>query len=195
MSEDTTENRGPVAVDLSADMERDRTFGGRVPRGTYKLRIVEEPDFSTSKEKIDPKTHQKKGGNPMLVFQLEITEPTEVVVDGDTYTTGGVKLRTWATFIIDNKTGLERNPTLADIHKASEGKLPARFLRDMDTGLPINDEGIPIAYTGTEFWAIVDSKEVDQRGDDGKVLVNPLTQEELRGWQYSLGRIFVPQSN
>lgn len=195
MSEDTTEqqNKGPVEVDLTSDMERDRTTSGRVPRLPYKLRIVEEPTFAVSKTKKDPKTGQMKGGNPMLVFQLEIAEPGEVEADGDTFTVGGIKLRVWAPFFINTKTGKEQNPTLADIHLASEGKLPTRFIRDQDSGLPINDEGVPLQYTGVEFWGIVDSEEVDQKGDDGKVMCNPLTGEELHAWQYSLKRIFVPE--
>lgn len=194
VDETETKNNGPVAVDLTDDMQRDRTTSGRVPRQTYKLRIIEEPTFSFSKVKTDPITGQSKGGNPMLTFQLEIAEPAEVEVDGEVFNTGGVKLRAWATFVKDAKTGRERNNMLADIHTASEGKLPSRFARDAETNLPVNDDGIPLQYNGVEFWGVVDSKEVDQVGDDGKPILDPYTQEELKSWNYNLVRIFVPRA-
>lgn len=189
MSEDTTEqNRGPIAVDLTDDIERDRTTSGRVPRDNYTLRIVEEPTYSVSKEKfVDGK---KKGGNPMLVFQLEIVDPSSVEADGEMFETAGIKFRLWAVFTTNQETGREGNRTLADLHKA--GGLAARFYRDADTGLPVNDEGVPIRYTGVEFKALVDSEEIQQKSDGGAVLTNPYTGEELKGYQYSVKRIYVP---
>jgi hypothetical protein len=193
--DETNKNQGPIAVDLTESMERDRTTSGRVPRQMYKLRIIEEPTFSISKVKTDPITGASKGGNPMLVFQLEIADPSEIEVDGEVFNVGGTKLRVWATFTKNAKTGREQNNMLADIHIASEGKLPSRFARDAESGLPVNDEGIPLQYVGVEFYGIVDSKEVEQMGDDGKPILDPFTGEELTSWNYNLVRIIVPRAS
>ena len=173
---DTTENTC-VSVDLSAETDRVQT--GRLPRYNYLVRIIEEPIFKLA----------KSCGNPMLVFKVEVDEPGTVDVKGDTFKTLGIQLSVYAAFTKDEETGVEINRTLGKIHKACD--LPMRFSRCKDTGLPQNDEGVPIRYLGLEFWIQGDSEERTQMDDNDQPITNPVTGEVLKGWSYNVRQIYA----
>lgn len=162
--------------DLSAESDRVRT--GRLPRGNYKVRIIDEPTFKVA----------KSSGNPMLVFEVEVYEPGEVQIKDETYVTAGIKLLIYAAFTVDDETGVEINRTLGKIHKACE--LPLRFTRHEDTGMPQTDEGTPIRYTGLKLWIQGDSEERIQKDDNDQPLVDPVTGEQLKGWSYNVRTIY-----
>lgn len=169
-----TEN---TIVDLSGDTDRVQT--GRLPRFNYLVRVVEEPVFKVS----------RSSGNPMLVFKIEVKDPSEVTVKDDTFKTAGITLTLYAAFTKDDETGHEINRQLGKIHKNCE--LPLNFVRCKDTGLPQTDEGTPIRYTGLEFWIQGDSEETIQKDDNDQPITHPITGAPLKGWAYNVRQIYV----
>lgn len=149
----------------------------RLKKNNYKLRIVEEPAFKMS-----------KNGNPMLIFKFEITDPAVQFDKGVEQQIAGRELTTWATFFVDEKTGVEKNIQLAAIHNAAG--LPLEFTRDESTGLPVDENGVPFRYAGTVVDALCGSEEYVQKDDDGNVLRHPKTGEELKGYSDRILRIY-----
>lgn len=149
----------------------------RLKKNNYKLRIKEEPEYKIS-----------KNGNPMLVFKLEITDPPVQFDKGVEQEIAGRELTTWATFFVYEGSGVEKNPKLGKIHEA--GGLPMEFTRDESTGLPVDADGVPFKYAGIIVDALCGSEEYVQKDDEGKVLVNPKTGAELKGYSDRLLQIY-----
>ncbi len=137
--------------------ENKSTGGNYVPRGTYQLRVKEEPKVAKSKK-----------GNPMLVFTFEIVQPQVVVVDGKESDISGIEVPCWATL------PPAATFTLEQLHEAME--LPFG-------GVELGEDGRPqgIEYAGREFWGILKTEKADQKreGTD-EVLLNPLTGQPLQ---------------
>lgn len=124
----------------------------------------------------------------MLVFSFEIADPPSGVVDGEEVKFGGIKLPFWAVFFFDEKKGVEVNWSLAAIHQAAG--LPTQFLRDEDSGLPIDDSGVPFKYAGLEVWARCSSDKTVVQDEDGNPIKHPITGEEQSGWRYNVEKIY-----
>lgn len=153
----------------------------RLPRENYKLRIIEEPVYKLSKQKPG------KPQYPMLVFKMEVVEPQSGIVDGKEVTFAGVELTSWAV-IFQNDDGTENSPTLASIHR--QGNLPMEFMRDENSGLPVDDNGVPISYAGIVLDAKCSSEEYTETNEEGVPLKNPITGEVLKGFNYRVNRIY-----
>lgn len=149
----------------------------RLKKNNYKLRIKEEPEYKISQK-----------GNAMLVFKLEIIDPAVQFDKGVEQQIAGRELTTWATFFKDEDSGVEKNPQLGKIHES--GGLPMEFERDESTGLPIDADGVPFKYAGIVVDALCGSEEYVQKDDDGNVIKNPKTGEELKGYNDRLLRIY-----
>lgn len=153
----------------------------RIPTDNYKLRIVEEPKFQLTKPKAD------KPQRPMLVFKLELVEPASKIIDGEEVTLAGLEFTTWVVIFV-NEDGTEASPSLTAIHK--QGNLPMEFSRSEDTGLPVDDNGVPISYAGIELHCKCSSEEYVERNDDGEEMRNPITGEVLKGYNRKVNRIY-----
>lgn len=157
----------------------------RIPKGNYKLRFTEEPEFKLTKKKED------KPQRPMLVFKAEVVEPASKIVDGEEVVLAGTEFTIYAVvFENEDKDGniTEACRQLTAIHR--QCKLPLDITRDSDTGLPVDDNGIPISYVGLEIWAKCSSEEFSEKDDSGEVMVNPITGEEQKGWRRQVDQIY-----
>ena len=165
------------------NLEQSESKGAvRLPFGNYKLRIVEEPKYQLSKQKPG------KPQYPMLVWQFEVAEPGEVVVDGVVSKVSGLTIRHW-TVIFENDDGTETCKDLAAIH--SQAGLPTNIGRDRESGLPVDDNGIPITYVGTVIDAKCGCQEYIETDEaTGEQLTNPRTGEVLKGYRYEVKRIY-----
>ncbi len=148
----------------------------RLKKNNYKLRITEEPTLKFSKK-----------GNAMLVFKMEITDPAVQFDKGVEQQIAGRELTLWATFFTDDN-GQERNPNLGKIHSAAG--LPMDITRDENTGLPVDENGVPYRYAGTVVDALCGSEEYEQKDDDGNILKNPKTGEELKGYSDRIVQLY-----
>ena len=128
----------------------------RIPRDTYKVRIMEEPVFKVSSNK-----------NSMLLFKFEIVSPETLSIDGETRKIAGSEFSLNCMLPPINTFMLEQ------LHKAA--KLPAEFSLNEESGLP---EGI--TYTGLEVYAVCKSEEETQLKDDGEPMINPVTGEPMK---------------
>lgn len=149
----------------------------RIPKGVYRMRIKEEPEASVS-----------KAGNNMLVFKLEVVSPeTAFLKDKDgnkvEYQVAGKDGKVWATFTDRG------NDTLRRIHIAAG--FPNQFSVHEETGLPLDVTGAPLRYTGVEFPALCDSREEEQRDEDGKPIINPVTGAVVKFYSTQIREIFV----
>lgn len=171
------ETNTPIAIDLDNDeVNAGQQAGGelprppRIPRQIYQFRITEEPTATESKK-----------GNAMLVFKAECIREQPIEVDGVSYSMNGLDFTTYAVF----KDG--KNITLRNLHKA--GGLPSKITIDPESGLPCDEHGNQIRYTGTEFYAYASSETDDDKDEDGNVIVNPITNEPMTITRRRLGNI------
>lgn len=152
----------------------------RLPKGVYTLRVKEEPEAKVS-----------KAGNNMLVFKLEVVAPATAFIkdkNGDRveYQVAGKDATVWATFTDRG------NPTLRRIHIAAG--FPNQFSVHEETGAPLDVTGAPLRYTGVEFPALCDSREEEQRDEDGKPIINPTTGAVVKFYNTQVREIFVAES-
>lgn len=135
----------------------------RLPRQNYKLRIMEEPEFKSSKK-----------GNKMLVFKFEIVDPATLVIDGAERNVAGTKM----TSYIVTEEGKTR--TLTEFFNALGINLSEVEFND-ETGLP---EGI--SFTGMELWAECMSTREDRKDEQGQPLLNPNTGKPMQATRYEV---------
>jgi hypothetical protein len=159
----------------------------RIPKQNYWLRILEEPEFKMTKEK--PNKDGVPTSYPMLTFKCEIIRAGKQIVDGEEVDLDGKEIKLYALFFKDRvNPEVENSAQVGAIHR--QANLPLEFSRDEETGLPINDEGVPISYAGVEFQAVCFSDEYTSLDDNGKPLVNPITGEIQKGWNYKVGKVW-----
>lgn len=144
---------------------------GYVPRAIYKVRVKEEP-----------KAEKSKKGNPMLVFNVEIIDPTLVIVDGKECDIAGTDVKIWAVLPPANTFQLEQ------LHVAMN--LPFK-------GVPLGEDGKPegISYAAQEFYAMIRTERVEQKREGTEeVLLNPLTGKPMTSNRISFEKAITPET-
>lgn len=174
-------------MSVKLDSESTQVSAVRLPKQNYWLRVLEEPEFKMTKEKLN-----KEGvptSYPMLTFKCEIIRAGKQIVDGAEVDLDGLEIKLYVLFFKDRENpDIENSPVLGALHR--QAGLPLEFQRDAETGLPVNDNGVPISYAGVEFQATCLSEEYINKDDNGEPLKNPITGEVQKGWNYRVTKVW-----
>ncbi len=157
----------------------------RYPIASYYLRVKAEPKFELSKEKQ----------NKMLVFTFEVVGDINrnpiVTVDGNSYEVSGQEFKSWMLVEQNMTRTFEAFLRSCCIVQKDDSLLPklGDIVFNENDGMPYRQDGTPIKFAGLECLAELGSKSKDRLGDDGKVLINPITgkpktfvNHEIRGF-------------